>query len=185
MQITGERIVLRPITPADFPKIVEWTKDPEVGHYMEDDGYPETLEECEQWYKELRSNRHNQRLMVTTRSGLPIGDLELDHITWRSGEAELRIRIGEASYRGRGYGQEAVVTLLDYAFSQMNLTRIYLRVSRGNKPAIRCYEKAGFKKEGKLVRSRPDKKLQREIYLMQITKEEFFRRHPYFYSHVG
>ncbi|NMB11133.1 MAG: GNAT family N-acetyltransferase [Firmicutes bacterium] len=175
MKIEGERIVLRPLVPSDFSKIVKWTKDPEVGHYMDDDGSPETLEDCEEWHRNLRSNRHNQRLIITTLEGYPIGDIELDHIAWRNGDAELRIRIGEGDYRGRGYGTESVTTLLAYAFGEMNLSRIYLRVASDNFAAIRCYEKAGFRKEGKLVRSEQNGRMQRKIYLMRILKEEFNR----------
>ena len=47
MTIKGERILLRPLLPSDFPKIVKWTNDPDVGHYMDDDGYPETLKDCQ------------------------------------------------------------------------------------------------------------------------------------------
>ncbi|HHV94592.1 MAG TPA: GNAT family N-acetyltransferase [Firmicutes bacterium] len=178
MRIEGERIVLRPILPSDFPALVKWTKDPEVGHYMEDDGYPETLMDCQEWYQKQRSNRRLRRLVITTRDGLPIGDIELDHITWRSGDAELRIRIGESEYRGKGYGAESVLTLLSYAFDEMKLSRIYLRVSSANQAAIRCYEKVGFKKEGKLVRTWGSQDF-REIYLMRILKEEFRKLYPH------
>ncbi|NMB45165.1 MAG: GNAT family N-acetyltransferase [Firmicutes bacterium] len=184
MEVVGERIILRPLIPSDFPKLVKWTKDPEVGHYMDDDGYPETEEACYDWHKSQCSNRHKQRLMITTRDGHPIGDVELDHITWRNGDAELRIRIGEGGYRGKGYGVDAVTTLLAYAFVEMNLSRVYLRVASSNEAAIRCYEKAGFKKEGKLVRSHVHEKRQWEIYLMRILKDEFYKLHPC-YSSAG
>ena len=55
-----------------------------------------------------------------------IGDIELDHIAWRSGEAELRVRIGEPSLRGKGLGTEAVRLMLAYAFERLNLTRVYV-----------------------------------------------------------
>jgi len=174
MKIVGERIVLRPLLPSDFPKIVKWTNDPDVGHYMDDDGYPETLKDCQEWYKSIRSNRQSKRLIIATRQGQAIGDVELDHITWRSREAELRIRIGEAEYRGKGYGIETVTALLNFAFSDMGLVRVYLRVASDNEAAINCYEKAGFRKEGKLVRNQKEPGLQRKIYLMCILRDEFY-----------
>ncbi|NLA57917.1 MAG: GNAT family N-acetyltransferase, partial [Firmicutes bacterium] len=176
--IEGERIILRPVLPSDFPEIVKWTKDPEVGHFMEDDGYPEILADCQEWYRKQCSNRHIRRLVITTRNGVPIGDIELDHIAWRSGDAELRIRIGNANYRGKGYGTESITTLLGYAFGEMKLSRVYLRVASTNQAAIRCYEKAGFRKEGKLIRTRSSQEL-REIYLMRILRDEFYKLHPH------
>ena len=178
MEIEGERVILRPVLPSDFPKIVEWTKAQEVGHYMEDDSYPENLGDCQEWYQAQQSSRHLRRLVITTRDGVPIGDIELDHITWRNGDAELRIRIGEGDYRGKGYGAESVIALLSYAFGEMKLSRIYLRVASTNQAAIRCYEKAGFKKEGKLIRTKGAPKL-RKIYLMRILKDEFYKLNPH------
>ncbi|NMB25591.1 MAG: GNAT family N-acetyltransferase [Firmicutes bacterium] len=185
MVIQGDRIVLRLLLPSDFAKIVQWTKDPNVGHYMDDDGCPEVLGDCEAWYNELRRNRLNLRLIIATLDGLAIGDIELDHITWRSGEAELRIRIGEGAYRGKGYGTEAITALLIHAFDQMKLSQIYLRVASNNLAAIRCYEKVGFRKEGRLVRNASQPGLQREIYLMRICKDEFTPKHACWHRQVG
>jgi len=156
MIIRGEKVYLRPIHEGDFPKLVAWTNDPEISRLMDGD-YPATLEECAGWHKAQLSDRHSQRFALCTVDGdLLIGDIALDHIAWRSGEAELRIRIGEKSHRDKGYGQDAVRTLLEHAFTNMNLKRIYLRVYAYNERAIRCYEKCGFRKEGRLRRQGPD-----------------------------
>lgn len=104
-----------------------------------------------------------------------IGEIELDHIAWRSGEAELKINILDSTLHNHGYGTDAVTTLLEQAFSKMNLNRIYLRVHANNGIALRCYEKAGFKKEGRLRRL-TEWGAEEEIFLMGITKIQFFRQ---------
>lgn len=107
-----------------------------------------------------------------------IGEIELDHIAWRSGEAELKIEIFDGEMRGLGYGTDAVITLLRQAFLKMNLSRIYLRVQACNRAALRCYEKAGFKKEGRLHRQ-TDQDTKEEIFLMGITRVQFLQGpHP-------
>ncbi len=111
--------------------------------------------------------------------GQAIGDIELDHIAWRSGEAELKIEIFDGKMHNHGYGTEAVTTLLGQAFLKMNLNRVYLRVQASNKIAIRCYEKAGFKKRGRLQRV-TEWGTEEEIFLMGITKTQFLRdTHPW------
>jgi RimJ/RimL family protein N-acetyltransferase len=62
--------------------------------------------------------------------------------------AELQIRIGDASARGRGLGSEAVRLLVEFGFRDLNLHRIWLRVFRSNTRALRTYAAAGFVKEG-------------------------------------
>ncbi len=102
----------------------------------------------------------------------PIGEIELDHIAWRSGEAELKIFIHQEEFHNHGYGTKAVVALLNQAFFKMNLSRVYLRVHANNPIAIRCYEKAGFKKEGRLSRV-TEWNTREEIFLMGISKTRF------------
>jgi len=173
MVIRGERVFLRPIQASDYPKIVAWSNDPEVAGLLEGD-YPRTLEECPAWHRLSEGNRHQQRFAICTHEGVLIGDTELDHIAWRSGDAELRIRIGEKEFWDQGYGTDSVTALLGYAFSSLRLSRVYLRVFHFNKRAIRCYEKCGFRKEGRLSRPGPFGK-PAVIYLMRIEKEEFER----------
>ena len=38
--------------------------------------------------------------------------------------------------------------ILRYAFGELSLNRVGLNVNADNKAAIKCYEKAGFKREG-------------------------------------
>ena len=59
-----------------------------------------------------------------------------------------RIQIGEPAGRGRGLGSEAIRLLLAYGFETLGLHRIELRVHENNPRAIRCYERAGFRREG-------------------------------------
>lgn len=176
MVISGEKVRLRAITAADFPRIVAWSNDEEVSHFLEGD-YPLCLEDCPSWLQKAKSDRHNKRFAIVIKDDNEfIGDIELDHITWRSGDAELRIRIGEKMRWDQGYGTDAVRALLEHSFMQMNLSRIYLRVFTSNLRALRCYQKAGFKKEGRLVRRSPSGE-PREIILMRVLKQEFMRQY--------
>lgn len=174
MIISGEKTELRPLRPDDFAKIVTWSCDEEVNQYLEGD-YPDSVEECSTWMQRLRSNRHAQHFVITTLEGELIGDIELDHITWRSGDAELRVRIGEKHLWDMGYGTDAVTALLTHAFNSMSLSRVYLRVFISNSRAIRCYEKAGFRKEGRLKRCSQAGRME-EILLMRILREEHIHR---------
>ncbi|MDI9420560.1 MAG: GNAT family N-acetyltransferase [Firmicutes bacterium] len=171
-KLHGSKVTLRPIEKADYDRIISWSQDMELMHYS-DSSYPANREECESWVASARSNHYKLRFGIALGTKL-IGDIELDQITWRRGDAELRIRIGERKLWDLGYGTDAVTALLDYAFNNLNLNRIYLKVYTDNLRAIKCYHKAGFKKEGKLTRTAFT---QREIYLMRILKHEHLARH--------
>lgn len=175
MEISGERVLLRPLEPADLPSLVKWGADPVLTPLMEG-AYPHDLGESPAWLARLRSNRHNQRFAILVATGELIGDIELDNIAWRSGEAELRVCIGERSWWNRGYGTDAVRTLVAHAFESLHLNLVYLRVYRDNRRAVRCYEKCGFRIRGKILRRSRDGAM-REILLMQVT--------PTALNHVG
>jgi len=170
MIIRGEKVFLRPIRPSDFPKLAAWSRDREIARYVGGQ-YPTRLEEYAEWHRRLQSDRHSHHLAISTHDDVLIGHIELDHIAWRSGDAELRIRIGEKSFWDQGYGTDAVRTLVEYAFRSMRLSRVYLRVFTSNVRAIRCYEKVGFRKEGRLTRPGPDGRLA-TILLMRITRAD-------------
>jgi RimJ/RimL family protein N-acetyltransferase len=62
----------------------------------------------------------------------------------------LGIGIGEAEFRGQGYGTDAMRVLQRYAFREAGLARLSLTVYGYNPRAIRSYEKTGFREEGRL-----------------------------------
>jgi RimJ/RimL family protein N-acetyltransferase len=62
----------------------------------------------------------------------------------------FHITIGERDAWGRGLGTEATQLMLQHAFERLGLHRVGLAVFSYNTRAIRAYEKAGFRVEGRL-----------------------------------
>lgn len=165
-----KEVRLRPLRPEDLEAIVRWNNDKEVERFM-DGPQPQTMEECRQWYEESRTARNYRLFALESHDGHLLGEVELDHISWRRREAELRIRIGEKDYWGQGYGRAALIALLEMAFGDMDLVRVYLRVYHFNARAIRCYEHVGFRKQA-FLRRQNDPKWE-TLVLMDIKRERF------------
>ena len=64
--------------------------------------------------------------------------------------ARLALGLFRPQARGRGLGRAAIALALDHAFGPLALHRVELRVLAANARAIRCYEAAGFRHEGRL-----------------------------------
>ena len=62
---------------------------------------------------------------------------------------EFQIIIAPA-HQGLGYAAKAVLLVMDYAFTVLNLYKLYLVVDTENKKAIHVYKKLGFEVEGEL-----------------------------------
>ena len=60
----------------------------------------------------------------------------------------MNLRIVLVGERGQGYGSEAIRAVLDHGFGVVGLHRISLSVFAFNGPAIRAYQKCGFRIEG-------------------------------------
>jgi RimJ/RimL family protein N-acetyltransferase len=66
--------------------------------------------------------------------------------------AHLGIGLAE-EHRGRGLGTDATRVMLHYALVDRGLHRVQLEVLANNAAAIRCYEKAGFRQDGRMRES--------------------------------
>lgn len=171
--IQGRRLALRRLLAADLPQLRAWDQDDEIARFS---GQKFDGREAEAWLLHYRYGRAQAMAIVELPNRL-VGDLELEEINWRRGDAELRICLGDKTMWNRGYGTEAVQLLLRYAFDSLGLRRVYLRVYRGNQRAIRCYEKCGFFKEG-LLRAGSRDAARDDIFLMTITADRYRRLTP-------
>jgi RimJ/RimL family protein N-acetyltransferase len=148
--IKGKRLTLRAVERDDLPRYVAWLNDPAVTHHLST-LLPFNLDDEIDWYEQQRRDRTVLNLAIVIEDGQRhIGSVGLMHLDYRQQQAELGIVIGDKSQWRQGYGREAIGLLLNYAFTELNLYRVYLRVDASHSPAIRCYQNCGFKEEGRL-----------------------------------
>ena len=62
--------------------------------------------------------------------------------------AYFQIYLGDSASRGRGIGWQAPELVLDLAFRELGLHRVWLHTLPGNNVAVALYTKAGFVREG-------------------------------------
>lgn len=146
----SKRIRLRKMVNEDVALYHSWRNDIDVmvSTNLSLDLY--SLKETEDFVEGiiLSSNSSKSYIIHTKDSEKAIGITSLINIDQKNRNAECIIDIGEKDYWGKGYGKEALKLLLDYAFLEMNLHRVSLRVFSFNEKAISLYSKIGFKREG-------------------------------------
>lgn len=110
--------------------------------------------------------------------GRAVGDVDLFAIEDRNRVASVGMGIWRSDDRGKGYGYDALRTLMRWAFDHKNLQRIELSAEPRNAPAVRIYEKCGFVVEG-LRRKRhfEDGEYHDEI-IMGLLRDDFHALHP-------
>lgn len=170
-------ITLRPLTLADTSNIVRWRNQPEVYKNL----YSQELITEEQhigyFHKYVETGLIRQYIIVADIEGVPIdiGTVFLKGIDHVSRKAEYGLFIGESCARGKGFACLIASAALNVAFGELGLNRVYLTVFSENAPAIRSYEKAGFKNEGFLRQDFYDGKQYHDIIVMGVLKEEWER----------
>lgn len=171
--ITGENIVLRRMTYDDTDRIIAWRNQESVRKnfiYQADF----TKESHENWIRNyVEPGKAVQMIILEKESGCPIGSVYLRDIDYDNRKAEYGIFIGEETARGKGYGTEAAKLMVRYAFDELKLHKVFLRVLKENIGAQKSYEKAGFRKEAELVDEvKIHGEFRTEIFMAQIKVGE-------------
>jgi RimJ/RimL family protein N-acetyltransferase len=104
-----------------------------------------------------------------------IGIVRLKRVAAEDRNADFGIAI-ERGHWSRGYGTDATRTILRFAFTEMNLHRVSLGVIDYNARARRCYEKCGFREEGREREHRFHEGQWCDRIIMGILQREFVDR---------
>lgn len=99
--------------------------------------------------------------------------MSLTAINYRNRSTECIIEIGVKEMQGKGVGTAALSLLLDFAFNELNLHRVSLKVLSFNERAIRLYEKLGFVREGAVRQDFYRAGAWHDIILMGMLKDEY------------
>ncbi|MFI5731366.1 GNAT family N-acetyltransferase [Kribbella sp. NPDC051587] len=147
--LTGELVVLRPVTEDDYPALAVAMADPDVGRLTGSHG--EIGEEkAREWYRTRQDQTDRLDLAIVDKaSGEVVGEAVLNEWDPDNQCCNFRILIGPAG-QGRGLGTEATQLIVGYGIEELGLHRISLGVYAFNPRAQRAYEKAGFVVEGVL-----------------------------------
>jgi RimJ/RimL family protein N-acetyltransferase len=109
-----------------------------------------SIEGADRWFEEMQAQQGKTQLYlgVFTPDGKLIGDIQLADIDWRHRTASIGLSIARRADRGQGYGTDATVTLLRYAFQHLDLHRVSAATASHNDAARRALERCGFLREG-------------------------------------
>jgi RimJ/RimL family protein N-acetyltransferase len=76
-----------------------------------------------------------------------IGEARIEWVEWTNSTAQVKIGLPDPSDRRKGIGSDVLRILLRFAFRELNLHHIEVVLPEYNVPALRFFEKHGFKIE--------------------------------------
>lgn len=156
LQLTrGKKVILRAVEEHDLPLLTEWLNDPDIAQMVGGWTFPTSLSQQKVWLDAANKDTLTQRWIIETDDRDPIGLTGLWNINWHDRLALTAIKLsGSDDVRGKGYGTDAVFTLMAYAFAQVGLNRLWSEIIEYNTPSYHLYVRAcGWKVEGLLRQS--------------------------------
>jgi diamine N-acetyltransferase len=145
LNVVGELVAIGPIRHDLLPLYQRWINDFRTLRTLNITPRTITHEQELAWYEGQVTHEDTTQFTVYERATLrPIGTTTLASIDHRNGTANFAAIIGEADYRGQGYGTEVILLTLDWAFTALGLRNIVVRIVEFNEASRRAHQKAGF-----------------------------------------
>ena len=141
-------LTFRPIEREDLRQLQIWRNLPEIRNRCREYRLL-SMENQINWFESLADDKSVCMFAVEFEDHL-IGVCGLTGINWVNRGAELSIYIGPDAVRRTGHGKETVKKLLEIAFTELNLNRVWLECYQFNQPGLRLFESCGFISEGVL-----------------------------------
>lgn len=147
----GEMIVLREKRLADARDDFRWRTDAELARFDAARPFAASFNDYVSLYRDELTfpSPYRRSLAIEDGDGRHIGNVMYYNIDAVRREAEIGITVGEREYWGRGYGTDAVRTLVGHILRSTGFRRVYLKTLEWNGRAQRAFEKAGFRACGR------------------------------------
>lgn len=137
---------IRRLELKDAEGMLEWMHDCDVNKYFQYPFAQSTLDSVNQFINNS-FNDENQHFAIVNEKDEYCGTVSLKNISYTNGNAEYAIVLRKCA-QGMGIAHKATEEILQYAFRQLKLHKVYLNVLSENIRARRLYEKCGFLLEG-------------------------------------
>ena len=149
--LRGERVWLASLDRKDAPIMARWENDSEYLRMMDSGpANPRNEDEIIRFIEAASKSKNDFTFGIRlAQTDDLIGWCQLDGIEWNHRTSALGIGIGSRNHWDGGYGTEAMTLMLNFAFNELNLHRVFLTAFSYNPRAIHVYEKLGFQLEGR------------------------------------
>jgi RimJ/RimL family protein N-acetyltransferase len=149
------RIKFEKVTEADLPMLVEWHRHPHVAEWW---GACGSVDEAREEYLPRAEDASAAIPYIAYLDGEAIGFAQ-SYVAmaagdgWWTEERDPGVRgidqfLADERRLGQGLGTRMVREFVEFLFRDLSVTRIQADPAPGNARAIRCYEKAGFRRVG-------------------------------------
>jgi RimJ/RimL family protein N-acetyltransferase len=155
-EIASKRLVVRRFQDSDLAAFLAYRNDPAVSRYQNWDTLSAPRAQAI-----LQEQRHLepgtpgpwfQFALALKGNGQLVGDCGLLVLLQDARQAQVSVSLAPV-HQGSGLATEALTTLLDYAFINLDLHRVIAVVDAENAGPVRLFERVGMRREGHFVKN--------------------------------
>ena len=140
-------VKIRNLEIKDAAFMYEWMHDDNVIEFFSNNFKEKTLDDVIDFIKKSNEDSKNLNLAITDDNDEYLGTISLKNIDYKNKNAEYAISLRRTAI-GKGISKKATDLILEKAFKEEKLHKVYLCVASDNIRAIKFYEKYGFIYEG-------------------------------------
>jgi RimJ/RimL family protein N-acetyltransferase len=127
--------------------------------------------------KQIEERRNMYHFMIRAKDDVRLlGKAMIAHVEWTNGNCMLRLGIGSADDRRKGYGTQALKMLLRFAFAELNLFRVTANAGEYNDGAIALLQKFGFTEEVRRRQALEREGRRWDLLVFGLLKDEWLNR---------
>jgi UDP-4-amino-4,6-dideoxy-N-acetyl-beta-L-altrosamine N-acetyltransferase len=150
LPLMAPHVALRPLTEDDRDRVLVWRNSPEVSAYMYTDDII-APDAHAQWLAAALTD-HRRCYWIIEMDAAPVGVANLYDIDPISRRASWAFYLGDPSVRGKSIGAMVELLVLDIAFGEMDLCKLWCEVLDTNIGVVRLHQRFGFRQEALLRR---------------------------------
>ena len=150
-----ERLLLRPIRESDADALFAIFSDARVSRYLSHPAWTDISSAhalVERTMTAVNTDKYVYFGIERAVDGKLIGECSLFNLMPQSRRAEVGYTLAHEAW-GKGYINEALVALLEFGFTQLDLNRVEADIDPRNVASARTLDRLGFQREG-LLRQR-------------------------------
>lgn len=171
--IQGKTIDLKIIDESDIEELRVWRNSKDVADFM----LSKTViseEQQKKWYEKIKDDPSGIYWIILSKDGLKLGLACITKIDRTLQTAEPGLYIGIKKYRNSFFGMEANYYLLDYAFRNLEMKKIFGWVLVNNPVALKMNISFGFVIESVIKNNNTFDMTEQDIYNISLEKEAFY-----------
>lgn len=176
MDLIGKKVVIRAVEEKDLELLKTMINDPNIEKLVGGKSFPVSTYMQKKWFENIQNDSKNIYLVIDIKHGETIGMVSITDIDWKNRVGYIGIKIGNEINRGKGFGRDAIMTIMRYIFEELNFQRLETCILEYNKGSQKLFlQKCGWMKEGIRRQCFYNSGKYHNVFILGILQDEYFK----------